>query len=274
MMKLDKIGASTGNGEGITIYAYNKGQITIPTKTDVYGSASKTHLIPEKPNTSYTYKYRIVQDDLLALDQPDRRCHEDSRELSSVSKCIAEYFEATYNCSFYMIDSPGGRADCMESPWHNMTDDIIPMARDYLQEWPMKTELEIYKTTGCMPSCKKKQIRLETEEEIKRYELNKENAKIQLMFHFRDGMYNLNEEYLVYDYNNFIADIGGYLGLLLGHSILSVYTMSADLITKPLRNIQNWLCPANKTKKRKAAAAKNRKRHKPGPIRIVLIVLI
>ena len=61
-------------------------------------------------------------------------------------------------------------------------------------------------------------------------------------------MYNLNEEYLVYDYNNFIADIGGYLGLLLGHSIFSIYSMSADWITKPIRTIKKWLSPGSKMK--------------------------
>ena len=29
-------------------------------------------------------------------------------------------------------------------------------------------------------------------------------------------------QYLVYDYDSMIADVGGYLGLLLGHSALSI----------------------------------------------------
>ncbi len=28
---------------------------------------------------------------------------------------------------------------------------------------------------------------------------------------------------MIYDYNAFIADVGGYLGLLLGHSLLSIF---------------------------------------------------
>ena len=52
-----------------------------------------------------------------------------------------------------------------------------------------------------------------------------------MSFLFEDGSYQLEEEYIVYDANDFIADVGGYLGLLLGHSILSICHMSAKWFT-------------------------------------------
>ena len=225
----------------LKVYLYNKGQMTMPSDTAVYGSTLKTYRI--KPNTSYVYEYRILQDDILSLDQPARRCHDDSEDLPSVSQCIAEYFEATYNCSLYMLDSLGKREDCTGdyASYSNVNNSEL---RDH---WARKTELEIYNLTGCMPSCQGKQIQLETKQEITT-ESWSNDPKIELWFEFRDGMYNINEEYLVYDYNNFIADIGGYLGLLLGHSILSIYSMSADWITKPIRTIKKWLSPGSKKK--------------------------
>ena len=33
----------------------------------------------------------------------------------------------------------------------------------------------------------------------------------------------VKEQYVVYDGNTFVADVGGYLGLLLGHSLLGIY---------------------------------------------------
>ena len=236
-----------GSCTGVTVYVYEKGQMTIPSKTALYGSDVKMFQIPENKYSSYEYKYRIIQDELITLDQPAQRCHDDSNDIPcSVSKCIAEYLEANFNCSLYLLDSPGKREDC--------TKDI--KFQNIFYEWEMKSELEIYRTTGCMSSCKRQQIRLETEQVIKTTNVTNEQMNIQVMLQYRDGTYNLNEEYLVYDFNNFIADIGGYLGLLLGHSILSVYTMSADWITKPLRNIQNWLYPTNMKKEKKAVAAK------------------
>ena len=36
------------------------------------------------------------------------------------------------------------------------------------------------------------------------------------------GQYLAEEDKIIYDYLNLIADVGGYLGLLLGYSILSI----------------------------------------------------
>ena len=212
--------------------------MTMPSDTAVYGSAAKKYRI--KPNTSYVYEYRIIQDDIFLLDQPARRCHDDSKDLPSVSQCIAEYFETTYNCSLHMLDSLGKRKDCTGDYAKHMPDNIE--IRDH---WARKTELEIYQLTGCMPSCKGKRIRLETETEITS-DSWPNDPKIELMFEFSDGMYNLNEEYLVYNIDNFIADIGGYLGLLLGQSIFSIYSMSAEWLAKHVRAIKKLLNSSSK----------------------------
>ena len=51
---------------------------------------------------------------------------------------------------------------------------------------------------------------------------NTEN-KVELSWHFDRGQYEEKKQYLTYDNNNFVADFGGYLGLLLGHSVLTFY---------------------------------------------------
>ena len=42
----------------------------------------------------------------------------------------------------------------------------------------------------------------------------------------------MQEEYELYPIESFIADVGGYLGLLLGASILSLVEYSTDIIRK------------------------------------------
>ena len=42
----------------------------------------------------------------------------------------------------------------------------------------------------------------------------------------------LEEEYLVYDNTSFVAEIGGYLGLLLGFSALSMYQAAIATVLK------------------------------------------
>ena len=54
---------------------------------------------------------------------------------------------------------------------------------------------------------------------------------IDLMFvaYFSKAEFVMEDEVLLYDYNNLVADIGGFLGLLLGVSCLAVYDMMAKL---------------------------------------------
>ena len=37
------------------------------------------------------------------------------------------------------------------------------------------------------------------------------------------GGFDVREQYVVYDFNSFVADVGGFLGLLLGHSAFSLF---------------------------------------------------
>ena len=45
------------------------------------------------------------------------------------------------------------------------------------------------------------------------------------------GRHQEMEEYLLYDLNSFVADVGGYLGLLLGQSLYGIYQLVASKLT-------------------------------------------
>jgi hypothetical protein len=46
-------------------------------------------------------------------------------------------------------------------------------------------------------------------------------------------------EYDTYDLNSFIADVGGYLGLCLGMSVISFYDIALVIANKILRAVMN-----------------------------------
>ena len=58
---------------------------------------------------------------------------------------------------------------------------------------------------------------------------------LNLVLGYANGRYEVKEHYFLYDMNSFIADVGGYLGLLLGCSFLSLYTNGEEWITKKLK---------------------------------------
>ena len=211
---------------------YQKGQMIIPTDTWVYGSDKKTTSI--EPNTSYTFMYHILQDLEVALDQPVQRCHEPNNS-PDISNCVAQFVQHKFNCSIPMLGGFDKTDACEGMEWGGNAANALQFVQQKLN---IMTELEIFKKTGCMPSCQRQKIHLNT---IEAKQQKAEDPKIRWLFSFRDGQYNLHEEYFVYDGDALIADIGGFLGLLLGHSLLSMYHISAMKMMDPHSALRKWL---------------------------------
>ena len=49
-----------------------------------------------------------------------------------------------------------------------------------------------------------------------------------IWLYFAGGNYEVTKEYYTYDTNSFIGDVGGYLGLCLGLSLLSFFDLGVD----------------------------------------------
>ncbi len=74
-----------------------------------------------------------------------------------------------------------------------------------------------------MASCQKDVFRVSDHTGIIEKSWPGTGSVFQLGLFNRDTRYMLLKQYVIYDFNSFIADVGGYLGLMLGHSILSAY---------------------------------------------------
>ena len=59
----------------------------------------------------------------------------------------------------------------------------------------------------------------------------KENL-LKLGFKLPHGRYYVKQQYYLHDSSTFIADVGGYLGLLLGHSALGIIYMMVEHCAK------------------------------------------
>ena len=59
---------------------------------------------------------------------------------------------------------------------------------------------------------------------------------LSMFISMHDSSYHEEEQYLIYDFNSFIADVGGYMGLLLGSSILSLFDEIESFLRTLLRS--------------------------------------
>ncbi len=85
-------------------------------------------------------------------------------------------------------------------------------------------EVVLERITGCQSSCKYFDYELKEIARVEKVFPNKDNATEQLLVFsvfITDPSYTVEREVLKYDVKDLVADVGGYLGLLLGASILN-----------------------------------------------------
>ena len=56
-------------------------------------------------------------------------------------------------------------------------------------------------------------------------EINASRRSLHLYIYYVNNSYDEKEQYVIYDLSSFIADVGGFMGLLLGFSIHSMVEM-------------------------------------------------
>ena len=180
---------------------YRKGSGIVPGAMNVYGS--KTKFLNIQQNTGIHIWYDIKRSERRSQDHRSQRCDASSVE-TSVSRCIGRFIENKMNkCSLKLLMSDPNLKQCDEKMFSDQHFDIIT-GLDTMDE------REIFEMTGCMPGCEKSEFDLITMTEIP-----KADQILSFYLTYLHGEYEMIEEYYIYDHISFIADIGGYLGLLL-----------------------------------------------------------
>lgn len=182
-------------------------------------------------NFSSLVKFDIKRTEIDALDKPSQRCDPDEDE-TSVSKCVEEQLvEKHLNCSLKRFKSNPILEPCNQT--------MLGSTEEMFQRMNRLDEREIFEMTGCMPGCSKSKIKLVTTYQDNMIDNDKREAEFR--FYYNQGEYDLWEEYYIYNWGSFIADIGGYLGLLLGCSVSSMYHMTTPLLIKKMKGLAKKL---------------------------------
>ena len=210
--------------KGIEVYLYSREHVVIPRYfSGVYGSTMKKLGVVK--DMGYYWKFYVRKNRVMALDRSGQRCSNDKNQ-ESVGRCIVRKLEDAYNCTSYQLTANKTKKFC------TVSNGVMGQVQDIIDKYKTMPESDLFEKTGCLPSCDRFEMSLVNTPESKSFDLSRAYSRhMTLVFLFEDGSYNVREEYIVYDTSNFIADVGGYLGLLLGHSILSIYYLSIDWLT-------------------------------------------
>ena len=211
----------------VDVYLYANEHVVIPWRnkykitrdTLIYGSSKIT--IEASDNTSYRQKFFVRKNKVVLIDKKGQRCNV-VRTQETPGKCVVKKFEDTFNCTTYQLMANKSKEFCSSGQLSKFNKAISKYSI-------RKSEAELLKHTGCLPDCERFEMSLQ---DVGPVTWPEEDPIMSLYFLFEDGSYSVGEEYIVYDTSNFIADVGGYLGLLVGQSILGLYYWSAEWLAK------------------------------------------
>ena len=199
----------------------------MPNEVNVFGNAN--HEIDlDALNTcqgSKSQVLRIKKSHLKALDQPSNRCSAESTNLNT-SACIANFIEREIGCN---PNIQGSRYS--KRPLCNSTSQLARL-QNISNKLLQSHDNDIYAMTGCLSSCEKDFYNIIPEAMTCLNNGVGGSLKFLLKFRIRDRSYEERKQYAIYDNDSFIADVGGYMGLLLGCSVMSLYNAIESLIKR------------------------------------------
>ena len=166
-------------------------------------------------------RVNIKRTHMKALDQSNYRCDRDGSR-KNASACIADYIKKQIGCN------PDIQGSQYSTGRPCTTKDQLLKLKYYTEMFPQFDDKDVYKLMGCLSRCEKDVFRLVTEP-IRCDHFNY-GEQFLLELSITDRWHEEKEQYLIYDFDSFIADVGGYLGLLLGFSILSLYHQIEGLL--------------------------------------------
>ena len=215
---------NTSSDHSYAIYMRKK-DVIIPCLNTLFGS-ELVNIQP--PSSQYNYRgvtFKVAKTVTISRSTEERPCYE-SDSNQTLSLCIEAFLDRTLGCSL---------------PWHkNKTRRICSGSDDFEAFQKISDVLEDVKEselltmTGCQPPCVREDFTLKEAYQTQALDKTEHEAKkgAQVYFYFSSGAYLVNREVAMYSMSNLVADIGGYLGLLLGVSCFSVFDTLEKLIKK------------------------------------------
>ena len=195
----------------------------VPNAVMAFGSSYKKFTIKiasSAPSTYYKY-VKIDRTHMRYLDNPNDRCTNEGTDMTS---CIAEYIANKIGCSVKIQ----GIESHMFQPCKNGTE--WEAFVNVSQQLEQAGATDVYKMTGCLSACEKYKYDSSLENWSEGPSHSNRYNQLLLIFTIYERSYIEEEQYVIYDENSFLADIGGFLGLVLGSSLLNLFDEVVGLL--------------------------------------------
>ena len=189
---------------GFEVYIHEKGQFWQRSDMHKVGQPDKIVLeLDTEMEVSFSQHQKTVR------PRTDRKCEEDSSY--SFTSCLNSFIKSKTNCRVNWFDDEKDD-DCSDENLGEYVNMLIRM-----KDIPL---LRLSEETGCYQKCKIMEYNYQVKS-VKKVDWAT-NWTSSFYLQPLSSSYEVSEEFYSYDDGDLVGDVGGYLGLFLGWSLLSV----------------------------------------------------
>ena len=196
---------------------HTNGQLTM------YGNELLSIVPPKEGGIDITYE--VTPTEIIFLGQEKEPCVANGQSNNSIDidKCLDKYIDSHLNCTlpWQAMDGTGDHQAFCQYP--DEYDQYVQLLYDEVYNFDIQS---ISSIANCIPSCIRHEYFLKHKET--RQKTWENSSTIQ--FYFGKYLFTVKKQYYTYNFQDFLADFGGYLGLLLGYSILGFYDTLTDIV--------------------------------------------
>ena len=164
--------------------------------------------------------YQIDPIEVHHISQDHEPCTSEEDKITNIWECLTDHIFSKINCTLpWVAEAKNKDAHLCSSPeeydlYHDLTVGSLYTNSEYIENVAM-----------CTPGCKRTEYSSKLQYTIKDPTLS---DKWVLRIYFVRDKFPVKEQFYIYGTANLIADFGGYLGLLLGYSLLGFYDSLMD----------------------------------------------
>ena len=168
-------------------------------------------------------QYRLEPFEMNHISIKTQPCIYEKNKLMDLWECMTDYIYSKINCTLPWTKEAKNKGVSLCSSPGEYDQFSTEMQNAFIR----KSDY-IEKTAKCIPGCKRTEYSAKLVYNGKDKTTRPDEFKLKLFF-ARD-MFPVKNQFYIYSTSHLIADFGGYLGLLLGYSILGFYDSLMDLM--------------------------------------------